>query len=108
MTVPAFVLSFEPYSVFPVRTLYLLDGSAESSICIVFCLFLPRGRGKPLVSEQFMYVSVSLLFSQGQDMYAQTPSHVTHRGPILCRIVSCLLTSSVMPADARHLISLGW
>ena len=113
MTVPAFVLFFEPYFVFPMRTLYLLDGSAESSNCTVFCIFancifLPGCRGKLLVSEQFLYVFISLLFSQGQDMYAQTPSHVTHWEPILCRIVSCLLTSSVIPADAGHLISLGW
>lgn len=98
-------------TLFPMRTLYLLDGSAGSSVCIFFfffCLFLPgEGRGKPLVSEQFMYVFIRLLFSQDQDMCAQTPSHVTHRRPIPCRIVSCLLICSVIPADARHLIFSG-
>ena len=79
MTVPAFVLSFEPYFVSCENAL------PSGWLCGVFRLhvfvfFFRGGRGKPLVSEQFMYVFIHLLFSQDQDMCAQTPSHVTHRG----------------------------
>ena len=108
-------------TLFPVRTLYLLDGSAGSSVCIFFVFFF-RGRGGAEVSRWSLNSSciyLSICCSHRTRTCVHRPPRTSHTGAdsvkgrllssnLLCDSSRCPTSDFLWAAGWGLCLSLSW